>query len=61
MHPNLHFVAIQADVGVKVECERLIAETISELGGLDIIVSNAGTSRSLASWFTPRLDKISSV
>jgi NAD(P)-dependent dehydrogenase (short-subunit alcohol dehydrogenase family) len=35
-------VAIQADVGVKVECERLIAESISELGGLDIIVSNAG-------------------
>jgi NAD(P)-dependent dehydrogenase (short-subunit alcohol dehydrogenase family) len=49
MHPNLKFVTIQADVGVKVECERLVAETISELGGLDVIVSNAGTKPS-TSW-----------
>jgi NAD(P)-dependent dehydrogenase (short-subunit alcohol dehydrogenase family) len=38
-------VTIQADVGVKVECEHLIAQSISELGGLDIIVSNAGMKR----------------
>ena len=42
----MKFPVIQADVGIKSECERLIAETVSSLGGLDIIVSNAGEHRS---------------
>jgi NAD(P)-dependent dehydrogenase (short-subunit alcohol dehydrogenase family) len=33
---------IQADVGEKAACEALISETISALGGLDIVISNAG-------------------
>jgi len=41
--PNLKFTAIQADVGLKSSCEKLIEETIAQLGGLDVIVSNAGT------------------
>ena len=46
-YPNVKFAVIQADVGVKTECEKLVAETISQLGGLDIILSNAGSS---ATW-----------
>ncbi|KAL9634487.1 MAG: hypothetical protein Q9164_004060 [Protoblastenia rupestris] len=36
---------IQADVGVRNDCYRLVQETIDGLGGLDIIVSNAGFTR----------------
>jgi 2-deoxy-D-gluconate 3-dehydrogenase len=35
---------IAADVTKKVECENLIAETVSRFGRLDILVNNAGTS-----------------
>lgn len=41
-YPNVKIVVIQADVGQKVACEKLVAESISQLGGLDIIISNAG-------------------
>ena len=41
-YPKLKFAAIQADVGQKAACEKLIEETISQLGGLDVIISNAG-------------------
>ena len=41
-YPSLKIVVIQADVGEKSACEALISETISALGGLDIIISNAG-------------------
>ncbi|KAF8248320.1 short chain dehydrogenase [Wilcoxina mikolae CBS 423.85] len=37
--------AIQADVGEESECHRLISDTIEVLGGLDIIISNAGWTR----------------
>jgi NAD(P)-dependent dehydrogenase (short-subunit alcohol dehydrogenase family) len=42
-YPKLKFAIIQADVGLKSACEKLIEETIAQLGGLDVIVSNAGT------------------
>lgn len=45
--PNLKFSVIQADVGIKSSCEKLIEETISQLGGLDVIISNAGAVKSL--------------
>lgn len=41
-YPSLKIVVIQADVGIKSACELLVSETISALGGLDIIISNAG-------------------
>lgn len=41
-YPKLKFAVIQADVGQKAACEKLIDETISRLGGLDVIISNAG-------------------
>jgi 3-oxoacyl-[acyl-carrier protein] reductase len=41
-YPNVKIVVIQADVGQKAACEKLITETISQLGGLDVIISNAG-------------------
>lgn len=46
--PNLKFAAIQADVGIKSSCEKLINESISQLGGLDIIISNAGAGKLLS-------------
>jgi len=50
----LKITTIQADVGKKVACEQLIKETISQLGGLDVIVSNAGkisgTSSLIQGW-----------
>jgi NAD(P)-dependent dehydrogenase (short-subunit alcohol dehydrogenase family) len=46
--PNLKFSVIQADVGIKSSCEKLIEETISQLGGLDIIISNAGSVKLLS-------------
>jgi NAD(P)-dependent dehydrogenase (short-subunit alcohol dehydrogenase family) len=42
-YPKIKIVVIQADVGVKSACEKLVTETISQLGGLDVIISNAGT------------------
>jgi NAD(P)-dependent dehydrogenase (short-subunit alcohol dehydrogenase family) len=36
--------AVQADVGVKADCERLVAETLKAFGRIDILVNNAGTS-----------------
>jgi len=35
-------IAVQADVSVPAETERLVAETVERLGGLDIVVNNAG-------------------
>jgi NAD(P)-dependent dehydrogenase (short-subunit alcohol dehydrogenase family) len=37
-------VAVRADIGVKADCERLIAETLKAFGRIDILVNNAGTS-----------------
>lgn len=36
---------VQGDVGVAVDCVRLVKETVQQLGGLDIIVNNAGWTR----------------
>ena len=33
------------DVGVLADCERTVKESISGLGGLDIIISNAGWTK----------------
>ncbi|KAI5784587.1 hypothetical protein EDC01DRAFT_201192 [Geopyxis carbonaria] len=38
-------VAIQADVSTESACQRLVAESLTALGGLDIIISNAGWTR----------------
>jgi 3-oxoacyl-[acyl-carrier protein] reductase len=35
-------VAVQADVSVKSDVERLFAETLAVFGGLDVLVNNAG-------------------
>lgn len=39
---NLNAFAFQADISSRQECEDLVGKTISELGGLDILVHNAG-------------------
>ena len=41
--PRFH--AIQADVGDKAAVQRLIDETVSTMGRLDVVVSNAGWTR----------------
>lgn len=33
---------ISADVTVKADCQRMVAETVASLGGLDVLVCNAG-------------------
>lgn len=37
-------VAVQADLRRPEDCERLVAEAITQLGGLDVLVNNAGVS-----------------
>ncbi|MBI5382868.1 MAG: 3-ketoacyl-ACP reductase [Opitutae bacterium] len=36
------FVPVQADVGVRADRERLVAETLAQLGRIDALVNNAG-------------------
>lgn len=43
-----HAVAIQADIAKPEECERLFAAARSELGGIDVLVANAGVQRDAA-------------
>jgi NAD(P)-dependent dehydrogenase (short-subunit alcohol dehydrogenase family) len=38
---DVKVVIIQADVGTDEACKRLVRESIEQLGGLDVIVSNA--------------------
>jgi len=38
-------IIVQGDMGKEAECTRTVQETISKLGGLDIIISNAGYTR----------------
>lgn len=36
---------VQGDVGLESDCQRIVAESIHKLGGLDVIISNAGYTR----------------
>jgi glucose 1-dehydrogenase len=40
-------VAIQADVGNEADVQRLVADTVKELGGLDLLVNNAGIEKQI--------------
>jgi NAD(P)-dependent dehydrogenase (short-subunit alcohol dehydrogenase family) len=42
-------IVLAADVGLLVDCHRLVMEAIAGLGGLDIIISNAGWTK-FAPW-----------
>ncbi|KAJ6260375.1 hypothetical protein Dda_4601 [Drechslerella dactyloides] len=44
-HPALKIVAIQSDVGTSEGCEKLVQQSIEALGGLDVIISNAGWTK----------------
>ncbi len=43
--PEPRFIAIKADVSRREEVDRLVAETISTMGRLDVVVSNVGWTR----------------
>ncbi|KIV88680.1 hypothetical protein, variant [Exophiala mesophila] len=38
-------IVLQADIGVIADCQQVVKETIEQLGGIDIIVNNAGWTR----------------
>ncbi len=40
-----HAIAIEANVSEAADVERMVAETVRQLGGLDVLFSNAGTIR----------------
>ncbi len=40
-----HAIAIEADVSDPADVERMVSETVSQLGALDVLFSNAGTLR----------------
>ena len=40
-----HAIALEADVAQASDVERMVADTVSRLGGLDVLYSNAGTLR----------------
>lgn len=42
---NVKVEIVQGDVGLESDCQRIVAESIHKLGGLDIIISNAGYTR----------------
>ncbi|KAJ8514989.1 hypothetical protein ONZ45_g7526 [Pleurotus djamor] len=49
--PNVKVVVIPADVSVEDDVKNLVAQTVSQLGGLDVMVANAGTA-----WIKPILE-----
>ena len=44
-HDGPRFHAIQADISQRSEIQRLVSETVSTMGRLDVVVSNAGWTR----------------
>ncbi len=40
-------IAVQADVGREEDVKRLVTETVGELGGLDLLVNNAGIEKQI--------------
>ncbi|KAE8337411.1 hypothetical protein BDV24DRAFT_154360 [Aspergillus arachidicola] len=42
---NVRAVVIQGDVGIRDDCVRVVQRAIEELGGLDIVISNAGWTK----------------
>jgi glucose 1-dehydrogenase len=49
-------VAIQADVSKLADGQRLISETVSQLGALDILVNNAGVEKRASFWDVTEAD-----
>ncbi|KAJ8514991.1 hypothetical protein ONZ45_g7520 [Pleurotus djamor] len=50
-NPNIKVLAIAADVSIEKDIQDLVAKTVSELGGLDVMVANAGVC-----WIKPILE-----
>ncbi|EEQ87822.1 hypothetical protein RJZ56_002278 [Blastomyces dermatitidis] len=42
---NAKVILVQADVGIQADCIKLVKQTIEQLGGLDIVISNAGWTK----------------
>ncbi|KAK0653435.1 Granaticin polyketide synthase putative ketoacyl reductase 2 [Lasiodiplodia hormozganensis] len=41
---------IKADVGITTECERCVRDTVKAIGGLDILIGNAGYTKFTENW-----------
>jgi glucose 1-dehydrogenase len=48
--PGAKVVAIRADVAVRADCARLVAESVEALGGVDVLVNNAGIEHRAPFW-----------
>jgi glucose 1-dehydrogenase len=48
--PDAKAVTIQADTSVVVDCERMVRESVSQLGRVDVLVNNAGIERRAPFW-----------
>ncbi len=51
---------IEADVGVSDHCQRIISESVEHLGGIDVLILNAGISHksTVDSWDSPELAEL---
>ena len=49
-------VAIQADVSKLADGQRFVSETVSQLGGLDVLVNNAGVEKRASFWDVTEAD-----
>jgi glucose 1-dehydrogenase len=48
--PDAKAIAIQADTSVAADRERMIRESVAQLGGIDVLVNNAGIERRAPFW-----------
>jgi glucose 1-dehydrogenase len=48
--PGAKVIAVRADVGVRADCARLVAESVAAFGGVDVLVNNAGVEHRAPFW-----------
>jgi glucose 1-dehydrogenase len=54
--PGARALVVKADTSVVVECERMISESVAQLGRVDVLVNNAGIERRAPFWEVKETD-----